>query len=161
LYPKFALLPPEYCQLIKIIETDSRSLSIQDTFDFIIIDGDHTYEGALNDVHKCLPLLHDKSILCLDDYQHFPEVARVVNACLLGQNDFIPFLCTEQQMLFHHVTHSADAFLDKCLIEKAVEFIDFANLDWKGFTVLQAKICISAIAKDPTIFRSVLQFYDL
>lgn len=146
---------------IEFIETNSRRLNLDLPFDFIIIDGDHSYHGALSDIQKCLPLLHKNSILCIDDYKFFDGVAQAVKECLLGQNGFIPFMCTQQQMFFHHVSHLADDFLDQHLTNGAKDFIEFVNIDVQGFTVLQGQIYNQAIANDSKIFHSVLKYYNL
>ena len=36
-------------------------------FDFILIDANHTYEGTLKSFYRCIPHLHEKSILILGD----------------------------------------------------------------------------------------------
>jgi hypothetical protein len=145
----------------EFILTDSAKVELTQLFDFISIDGDHSYNGVLTDFKKCLPLLHKNSILCIDDYKFFDGVAQVIKEHLLGQHDYIPFLCTEQQMFFHHVSHSAAEFLDNSLIKDSTEFIEFTNINFCGFTVLHGQIYNSAIAKDAKIFQSILKFYDL
>lgn len=156
---KFNQLFPD--NQIQFVHLDSRYMNFNCNFDFISIDGDHSYEGAVNDIVKCLPLLHERSILSVDDYEFFDDVSIAVKKYLLGQNNFIPFMCTPQQMFFHHANHKADDFLDEYLIKDATEFIDFTNIDFYGYTVLKGQIYNQAIAKDTSIFRSVLKFYDL
>jgi hypothetical protein len=145
----------------EFILADSKQLELTHPFDFINIDGDHLYNGVLTDLKKCLPLLHKNSILCMDDYKFFDGVNRVVKEHLLGQHDYIPFFCTQQQMFFHHISHSADEFLDKFLLDGATEFIEFSNIDFCGFTVCHGQIFNSAIATDVKIFQSILKFYNL
>jgi predicted O-methyltransferase YrrM len=38
------------------------------TFDWIYIDGDHTYEGVTKDLHACWPKLAQDGTMVLDDY---------------------------------------------------------------------------------------------
>lgn len=42
-------------------------------FDLIYIDGDHSYEGALNDIKNYSPLVNDKGYLVMDDASWFLE----------------------------------------------------------------------------------------
>lgn len=48
-----------------------------ETFDYIFIDGDHSYEGVLSDLKLCWPLLEEGGVLVLHDYGN-------VNGYLLG-----------------------------------------------------------------------------
>lgn len=146
---------------INFINSDSSKLKLDQKFDFILIDGDHTYDGIKKDIEKCLPLLHKKSILCVDDYKFFEDVFQAVQEELCGQNNFVPMLCTEQQMFFHHSSHSADNFLDNELIKNATDFCEFSNIDFFGFTVCKVSILNRAIATDPYIFQSILKFYNI
>jgi len=44
--------------------------STSDKYDFMLIDGDHTYEGALVDLYGSLKILNNKGILAIDDVLH-------------------------------------------------------------------------------------------
>lgn len=43
---------------------------LEDSFDFIYIDGDHSYEGALSDANLAWPLLKKGGIIIFDDYNN-------------------------------------------------------------------------------------------
>lgn len=43
-------------------------------FDFIHVDGDHSYEGALHDLELVLPLLDDNGIIIVDDITYEQSV---------------------------------------------------------------------------------------
>ncbi len=146
---------------VEFIHTDSKNLSLNQKFDFVSIDGDHSYSGIVNDIEKCLPLLHENSILIVDDYKFFNGVSQAVAEKLLGQNNFVPFMCSEQQMFFHHHTHSADNFLDQCITASGADFIEFQNINYYGYTVLQGQIFIEAIANNVEIFKSMIEYYDI
>jgi len=69
-----------------ILFQDSKKLTEKDLgvdmfFDFIHIDGDHSYEYAINDLTKCQPHISDKTIICVDDYQ-LKDVIDAVNTFL-------------------------------------------------------------------------------
>lgn len=42
--------------------------TLEETFDYIYIDGDHSYEGVKSDLNLCWPLLETRGILVLHDY---------------------------------------------------------------------------------------------
>lgn len=146
-------------QQIQFIETNSMNLELTESFDFIHIDGEHTYEYALNDLTKSLTMMHKNTILCMDDF-NTPGVGQVIDEHLLGQHDFVPFLSGDQEMFFHHRSHSADIFLDEWLQEGARNFIYFSNYDFHGFTVLRAQTP-KIFEENRSIFQQALQFYNL
>lgn len=45
-------------------------------FDFILIDGDHSYEGATSDIINCKKLVHEKTILVIDDIRYSKQWQR-------------------------------------------------------------------------------------
>lgn len=148
---------------IKFIEGDSKYLNLPSDkkLDFVLIDGTHTFEYAENDLLKCLPLLHNNSIICMDEYKLIPEVWQVIEKHLLGQYDFVPFLCGVQEMFFHHVSHDASYFLDNFIVQGAENFIDFNNdMDYHGFNVLTSK-CPYVFHENNQIFLDTLKFYNL
>jgi SAM-dependent methyltransferase len=146
---------------VTFIEIDSKNLMLDQTFDFIIIDGNHSYDAVKKDLENCFSMLDQTGILVMDDWLNFDGVSQVVQENLLGQHGFVPFLCTSQQMFFTHVSQSKDYFLDDFLVKNAVDFVEFANIELHGFQVLKAQIYINAIFKDTNIFRSLLEFYDV
>jgi predicted O-methyltransferase YrrM len=146
-------------QQIEFIETDSMNLNLEGLFDFIHIDGDHNYEYVLNDVTKSLTLMHKNTILCMDDYPT-EGVMQVIKEQLLGQHDFVPFLSGDQEMFFHHISHSADEFLDRWIQVGAENFIHFSNYDFHGFTVLRAQTP-KIFEENRSMFQQALQFYNL
>lgn len=148
---------------INFIKSYSQDVALTNNFDFIMIDGDHDYEGVLADFENFFPLLHKNSILCMDEYnfQEYPGVTQVINEHLLGQHDWVPFLAGVQGMFFHHRSHSADDFLDNFLQIGADNFIDFSNVvDWNGHTVLFSK-CPYIFSENNQIFLDALKFYNL
>ena len=146
---------------IDFIESDSREIELNDKFDFITIDGNHDYEFVNSDLKKCLPLLKHNSILYMDEYSICPGVEQAIAENLLGQHDWVPFLAGVQGMFFHHVSHSADEFLDEFIQNKADNFLMFKNnINWNGFTDL---FCEAPLIYTDSIqhFIDALKFYDL
>jgi hypothetical protein len=144
---------------IRFIQDDSINLDLKELFDFIHIDGNHDYKYVLNDLEKSLNLMHKNTILCMDDYD-WPGVGQVINEHLLGQHDFVPFLSGDQEMFFHHISHSADDFLDGWIQDGAKNFIYFSNYDFHGFTVLRSQLP-KIFEENNSIFQQALQFYNL
>ena len=146
---------------ITFIETDTKNLKLDQQFDLVHIDGSHSYEYVKNDLLKVLPLLHKNSILIMDDLtEHYPDVSQVVDEHLLGQHNFVPFLSTDREMFFHHVSHSADDFLDNFIQKDSTDIITFFNYDYKGFTVLKGHVA-NFFNDNQSIFIDQLKKYNL
>ena len=126
-------------------------------FDFIHLDGNKMQ--VIADLSNCLTLLHHNSILCIDDYP-MDEVNKAIMEHLLGQHDFVPFLAGDQEMFFHHVSHSVDVFLDEWIQDRARNFMDFSNIDFHGFTVLRANTPEIFVA-NMDMWQQALKFYNL
>jgi predicted O-methyltransferase YrrM len=144
---------------IEYHEISSINLKIDENFDFFNIDGNHDYKHAENDINFALTHCLPHSIIYVDDY-HFSGVNQAIKESLLGQNQFVPFLCGDMGMFFHHVGHSADNFLDQWLQHRANNFIYFHNIDYNGFTVLEAKLP-NFFVDNKKMFIEACKFYDL
>lgn len=48
-------------------------------FDFIFVDGDHSFQGVLDDCRLYYPLLKKRGLFCGHDYGHLQEVTNAVN----------------------------------------------------------------------------------
>ena len=143
---------------IDFMKIDSRHLNLKEQFDFIFIDGDHSYDGATADIKTCLPLLHKNSILCVDDY-HMDDVDQAIKDHLLG-SDFVPFLHTGQQIYFHHIAHSVEDFLDIWLMENSMHFLNCQLREYHTIPVLYAHLDNIMFIKDPDIFKLALKFFN-
>lgn len=145
---------------IKILEQDSRELDVgNELFDLVHIDGGHSYELCSNDIKKVMPLLHNKSILILDDTV-MSGVDQAVKELLSEYHDWVPFMQADQGTWFHHCSHSADDFLDYYIQEKSNNFIDFRNINYYNFTVLRASMPNIFNVNDQ-IYIDALKFYQL
>jgi predicted O-methyltransferase YrrM len=146
---------------INFIKTDSLQLELDSNkkYDFISIDGNHDYSYVLNDFNKCFPHMHKNTILYMDDYC-FPGVEQVICEELLGKNDFVPFMMGDQAMFFHHISHSADEFLDEWIQDKSKNFIYFENVEIFGVQVLRSRLP-NIFVEHPTLFTQALEFYKL
>jgi len=97
---------------IKTVYADSKQFdftSLNQKFDLIFIDGDHSYEGEKSDTQKVYPLLKDEnSIIVWHDYGYNPEMPRhsVIAAILDG-------LPTEAHDHLFHVSNTMCAIYTK------------------------------------------------
>jgi len=67
-----------YDNVKAIVGTSQEVLpTLKETFDYIFIDGDHSFEGVYHDIKNCWPLLEEGGVLVLHDYGN-------VNGYLLG-----------------------------------------------------------------------------
>jgi len=146
---------------IEFICQDSRTLKLDQKFDFITIDGGHDYEYVNSDLKNCLPLLKSNSILYMDEYYICDGVKQTIDENLLGQHDWVPFLAGVQGMFFHHVSHDASDFLDTFIQNKADNFLQFTNTNnWNGFTVLFCEAPL-VYTDSNELFLKTLEFYNL
>lgn len=54
--------------------------TLQQTFDLILIDGDHSIKGARADLNNCWPLLEESSFLVMDDVMtHKKKIKKMCN----------------------------------------------------------------------------------
>lgn len=59
--------------------------TLKDKFDFIYVDGDHSYEGAKRDLELSLPLLKEDGKIIVDDLQ-YPSVRKAFQE-FIKEND--------------------------------------------------------------------------
>lgn len=74
----------------------TRLLELEYRYDFIYIDGDHSYEGSKSDLELCWPMLKRGGVMFLDDYNDHLRVNpfkfgvdSAVNEFFLGRRDFV------------------------------------------------------------------------
>jgi hypothetical protein len=144
---------------IQFINVDSRDLELTEKFDFIHIDANHSYEFVLNDFNKCLPLMHEKTILCMDDTLDF-GVNKVIEEQLLGQNNFIPFLAGNKQILFCHKSNNLFNFVNRDLRNNLDDFVVFDNWNYNGFVIVKMHVP-NFIEENQSIFNLALQTYNI
>lgn len=148
------------------INQDSKSIDLQDHFDLALIDGNHRYDSVTNDLQKILPCLDSDSILIIDDYNWSGQnendrgVKGMINDCLLGQHNWVPFLMGDQTMFFRHTSKHLDNFLDVDIQNPAANFMNFYNVDYHGYTVLKCNM-IQAFTDNVDIYCLTASRYGL
>jgi len=144
-------------QRITWICQDSASVEYNGLFDLILIDGNHSYNAALQDLENVFKVSHLNTIIVLDDYYWESQCDRgvkgVIQDHLLGQKDWVPFLMGDQTMFFHHISHPCDEFLDYRIQEFSKNFIYFENVQYNDYTVLKSTI--------PNIFKDHVDLFCL
>jgi hypothetical protein len=78
-------------------------------FDLIFVDGDHSYQGVLNDTKKVFSLLKDEnSVIVWHDYGYNPEKPR--HSVLLAILEGIP---SQEHQHLYHVSNTMCAIYSK------------------------------------------------
>ncbi len=118
--------------LIKI-EHDSHKFdfkSLNKKFDLVFVDGDHSYEGVLNDTKKVFQILkNDKSIIVWHDYGFNTEDVR--HNTLKGILDGIPL---EKHKNLYHVSNTMCAvYIENC--ELPITYTKFPTYPNKKFSL--------------------------
>ena len=82
-YCKFGreFLNKKYPNRLNVIFEDSKKISkvIQEKYDLIFIDGNHSYEYALNDLKNCKNFSHRQTYIILDDVEKDKDFQRPYN----------------------------------------------------------------------------------
>lgn len=145
---------PEYQKQFTFINEESQRVDLgNNMYDFILIDGDHSYKPALDDILKCLPRLTTKGILAIDDYK-MPGVASAIQDLYNLKTDWVPFLKSEQTEFWHHRSCDRGNFLDSLFTDPISKFIFVKNInDHQGNVICSAKTL--------GIFTDQIEFFDL
>jgi predicted O-methyltransferase YrrM len=81
------MIPSEDYEIIQEYSTSPTAVKLagQNTYNFVLIDGDHSYEGVKADFELYSPMLETSGYLVFDDYQRksWPEVEQFVNEVVL------------------------------------------------------------------------------
>lgn len=110
------------------IQQDSATVDLpNDQYDFFMVDGDHSYQYAAQDIALALASTRKDGIICVDDF-FMSGVWQAIGEQLAGQQDWVPFLMGPQCMFFHHVSHRADDFLDQWLLQSGRDPVKLYNM---------------------------------
>jgi hypothetical protein len=152
---------PEYQTQFTFINELSQSVDLgNNMYDFILIDGDHSYEPAVSDILNCLPRLNTTGILAIDDYK-MPGVASAIQDLYNLKTDWVPFLKSEQTEFWHHCSCNRDNFLDSLFTDPISKFIFIENIiDQHNNSVCSAKT-LGIFTDQLEYFNMALQHYNI
>lgn len=64
---------------INLIKQDFHDISFTEKFDFIFIDGDHTYSAVIKDTQRALQLLNNNGVIVWHDWDNVKDVNAALN----------------------------------------------------------------------------------
>jgi hypothetical protein len=146
-------------KILSLITTNSKDFVSDQTYDFILIDGDHSYPQAFNDIIKVIPMLEKTGILMIDDYA-WPGVDQSINEMMMRNTGLVPFMIGEQTSWWHYQNHDASDFLDNVIDSAFSSFCTLPNVDYKSHTVKKIE-CLPAITKNNDVFALICEKYKI
>jgi len=152
---------PEYQSQFTFINQPSQKVELGDTmYDFILVDGDHSYETVIDDILKCLPRLDTSGVLAIDDYK-LPGVAKAIEYLYNLKTDWVPFLRSEQTEFWHHRSCDRGDFLDSLFTDSISKFIFIRNtVDQYNNTICSATT-LGIFTDQTEYFDMALQHYNI
>lgn len=151
---------PEYLDQLNFIRKpfESTDVVFSGKYDFILVDGNHSYEHAMHDINKVLPLMDQTTVLAIDDYQH-PGVSKALSELSAQLTDWVPFLRAEQTEFWHHISQDRGEFLDGLLVDPISKFIFIENILDNKNTICKART-VAALTDQIDLFDQCLQRYN-
>lgn len=140
----------------KFYEQSSQTFEYTNTYDFILVDGDHSYDGTLTDLIKTSTLLSRNGVLAIDDYS-MPGVAVAISE-FKKHTELVPFLQAEQTEFWHHPGIDRSKFLDGLLINKINNFVFLYNIE--NNQILKAKT-LTVFTDQIDFTNQILEFYNI
>lgn len=151
---------PEALTNLNFINSRSQDVQFTESYDFILIDGDHSYKSAWKDIENCLPLLKKHSVLALDDYKT-PGVAKAIEQLYNTKHNLVPFMRCEQTEFWHDRSMDRGDFLDSLLDDPLSKFIFVENtVDQHNNTVLKCKT-VAMLTDQIDYFDLALKHYKI
>jgi predicted O-methyltransferase YrrM len=144
---------------ITLLHMSSLNFTDDNKYDFINVDGDHSMPTVYHDLVNASKLINQSGIIMIDDYA-WEGVNTAIDQFLTLGTDFVPFLMDEQCVYFHHISHSADQFLDVELEKILASFCLLSNTTYKSFLVKEVR-CLPAVTSNLDVFSLICKHYDL
>ena len=152
----FKTIWKDYLDRTTFYQQSSHNFNFNGKYDFILIDGDHSYNGALTDLINTKDLLSPTGVLAIDDY-NMPEVAEAIQQ-FKTQTSMVPFLQAEQTEFWHYPSVNRANFLDNLLVDNINNFIFLYNIN--DGQILKAKT-LNVFTNELDFFDQVINFYDI
>jgi Methyltransferase domain len=134
----------------EFINKPSKELTLNQKFDFLSIDGDHSYDPVMFELDMCARALEDTGLLMVDDYTN-PEVGRALDEFL--PNSGLLLVIQGHQQIFLSKKPLANEFKNN-LISGTKLFVSWTEKDpaliYQSKTVLLDR-------SFPNIIQSVVQ----
>lgn len=146
-------------KIINLKEMPSDQFRSDSKYDFINVDGDHSYPVAFNDIVNASTMITQNGILMIDDYKGI-YVDRSIDEFIKLNTGFVPFIISEQASWWHHESQDATDFLDNVLEQIFSPFCSLYNTKYKSFDVKEIKCC-SAITTNNDIFKLICEKYKI
>lgn len=153
------LYKDDLAKRFNFIQCESQSADIDEYFDFILIDGDHSFDGTYSDMLKFIPKLQRTGVLAIDDYK-LPGVDKAISKLIASNIGMVPFLQLEQTEFWHYPENNRSVFLDSLLEDTITKFIFLYNINRFNSDVLKAKT-LDALTSNIKIFDIILKEYDV
>jgi predicted O-methyltransferase YrrM len=152
---------PDYQSQFTFIKQPSQQVGLGDNlYDFILIDGDHSYESVLDDILKCLPNLNHSGVLAIDDYK-LPGVAKAIEYLYNLKTDWVPFLRSEQTEFWHHRSCNRESFLDSLFTDPISKFIFIKNVVDQHSNTICSATTLGIFTDQTEYFDMALQHYNI
>jgi predicted O-methyltransferase YrrM len=136
---------------ITLLQIPSQQFNFSQVYDFIIVDGDKSYNMVSQDISNSLKSIDPAGLLLINEYQQH-DVVQALHDCIDG-TDWVPIIRTNQSLIFHHCSQDRSDFLDYKISDIANNFINFVNIDINGHVVLDIQTL--------PIFTDFPEYFDL
>jgi predicted O-methyltransferase YrrM len=118
---------------VSLVETPSQLFMAEGIYDFVNIDGNHSYPQTLIDIAVIKDHIDKNTILMIDDY-FWDDVDIAIEDFIKLELGFVPFLINSPAIFFHHETHDAAKFLDEILPTYFYDLATQHNVQYKDHT---------------------------
>lgn len=147
---------------INIIECNSKKLNLQKSksYDFVHIDGDHSYDFVMSDFTNIKNNIKNSSIICFDDYNPYKGVQQAVNE-IISTTKWDPFLIGDSHIWLHHESYDISDFTNNYLCKGKSQ--NFVKYQWQNINNVHALVASTPeiLNKFNKIFIEAINYYNL